>query len=349
MGYDVQDYGFNVYGFDSEGNQIQSTYANAGYGTYVDNTNSSSRVGGSNFEYGTPYTVNGLETTITPSLTDDHVTMNYDMRNVTEEDRTFRVGSNADTEIGDADDATIIGDGTGVTMYDHEGRGISIQPSPDTPFDHLWYGYYGYRNENTFTDTGVQTGVLSGEDSGVAWSWSVPIPAGQRAQRSVSFRIGEHIIPPTPTPTPTTTEKVYQEWGPAPEAAPRVWYAWTEKGEQLPITNMGTAAATTSTLYIDISGASTVQYKDVIKDAYAKAPAGGVFVIGTSTVSVIDKEMAENFATRSDVTVKFVFPNGDQVLCVSTPAGFNFGSILDDTGFAGYLKLAATCGSSVIG
>lgn len=350
MGYDTQGTNFNIFGIDGDGQEVQSTYNNAGYNTYVNNTNARDRVGATGFEYGTPYTVNGLETTITPSFTDTSVALDYFMTNVSGEDQSFKVGSNADTEIGDADDATIIGDGTGVTMYDHQGRGISIQPSAGSTFDHLWYGEYNTKNANTFTE-GIQTGELSGVDSEVAWSWSFSLPAGDSTHRGILYRISDHIIdPPTPVnPTTPTTEKVYQEWGPGPEPMPRVWYAWTEKGEQLPITNMGTADATTSTLYIDISGASTVQYKDVIKEAYAKAPAGGVFVIGTSTVSVIDKEMAENFATRKDVTVKFVFPNGDQLLCVTTPAGFDFGSVLDETGFAGYLKLGATCGSSVIG
>ncbi len=341
IGYNTRGNGFNVYGVGPNGEYIQSTYSDYGYGTYVNDTNATID-GSSTFQYGQTYERNGLATTIVPTLTDDSVNLEYQFTNNGTEPGTFTVGSSADTMIGRRDDAEIWGDASSFTMTDGT-TAIRMDFEAENTLDNLWYGRYYDRNEH-FNDNTVMTDHISGVDSGVVWGWNLNIDPGQTVIRRAISRIGDSEII-----IPTKTAEVYQEHGPAPEAAPRVWRALTEKGEALPIQNMGTAEAQTYTLFIDISGTSTVQYKDVIRDAYAKAPANGVFVLGTSEVSVFDKEISEIFDTRKDVSIKVVFPYKDHVNQVNIPAGSNVGTALDDTGFAGFLKVGSVFGMTQIG
>ncbi len=342
IGYDVQNRGFNIFGVDPEGNEIRSTYANAGYDTFVNDR--SSRIDDGNFVYGQPYERNGLITTITPTLTDNAVNLEYALTNNTDAAGDFQVRSTADTMIGHSDDAVISGDANSFTMVDTDGVN-RIRMETDRPFDTLWYGPYSDRY-NHFND-GVMTDTVSNVDSGVIWGWNVNLQPGETVRITTGAFVGDsgRITPTAPAKEPDPVI----ESGPRTPDAPRVWCALTEKGNALPIQNMGIADAQTYTLFIDISGATALQYKDVIKQHYANAPAGGVFVLGTSQVSTFDKEICETLESRKDVTIKMVFPHEDHVYQITIPAGSAIGSALDDNGFAGFLKIGSVFGMTQIG
>ena len=57
-------------------------------------------------------------------------------------------------------------------------------------FDTRWMGYYGSRTQNVFNDNSAQ-GSLTGEDSGIAWSWRFDIKPGQILTKTAILSAGE--------------------------------------------------------------------------------------------------------------------------------------------------------------
>ncbi len=357
--------GINVYRVDENNRHIQSTYSNSCYDTLVSVNDGEATPISSNgtFAYGTAYDTNGVSTTIIPELTNDAVRFTYNVQNNTEQTQRVRVGSAADIMVGPnrSDDyATIYGDSTGFTMTNGT-NAMEVNTDPETPFDNLWYGHYTDVLDHFNDEPAILEDRVENIDSGVVWGWVVNLLPGQSASRSAGFRIGAHEVVvtrtmPAATPAPVVSTEApvsNEEYAPEKQQAPvqpdaKVWTALTQKGEQLPIQNMGVAEVTTSTLFVDITGASAVQYKDVVKSTYEKAPSNGAFVLGTTEVSVVDQEMIDTLSSRNDVTVEVVFPYNDQVLMVKIPGGSDYSTVLDETGYAGYLKLASVFGATVL-
>lgn len=363
-GHNGDNQGLNVYRVDENGNHVQSTYRNSCYDTLVSVNGGEATPISNNgtFEYGTAYDTNGVSTTIIPELANDAVRFTYNVQNNTDQAQEVRVGSAADIMVGPnrSDDyATIYGDSTGFTMTNGT-NAMEVTTDPETPFDNLWYGHYGQVLSHFNDEPAIREDRVENIDSGVVWGWVVNLLPGQSASRSAGFRIGAHEVVvtrtmPAATPAPVVSNEVpvndeqYATEKQAPvQPDAKVWTALTQKGEQLPIQNMGIAEVTTSTLFVDITGASAVQYKDVVKASYEKAPSNGAFVLGTTEVSVVDQEMIDTLASRNDVTVEVVFPYNDQVLMVKIPGGSDYSSVLDETGYAGYLKLASVFGATVL-
>ncbi|WP_022764601.1 hypothetical protein [Butyrivibrio sp. XPD2006] len=365
-GHHSDNQGLNVYRVDENGNHVQSTYRNSCYDTLVSvNGGEPTPVSNSgSFEYGTAYDTNGISTTITPELDNDAVRFTYNVQNNTDQEQEVRVGSAADIMVGPnrSDDfATIYGDSTGFTMTNGT-NAMEVNTDPETPFDNLWYGYYGQVLDHFNDEPAVREDRVENIDSGVVWGWVVNLLPGQSASRTAGFRIGAHEVVVTrtmpaatpaapaeaPAEAPVNDEQYATEKQAPVQPDAKVWTALTQKGEQLPIQNMGVAEVTTSTLFVDITGASAVQYKDVVKATYEKAPSNGAFVLGTTEVSVVDQEMIDTLSSRNDVTVEVVFPYNDQVLMVKIPGGSDYSSVLDETGYAGYLKLASVFGATVL-
>ncbi len=347
MGYNARDYGLNVHGVGEDGEYIRSTYGDydggtyGGYGTFVNNTSSGTINGNDSFSYGTPYEHNGATTTIIPHLYEDAVSFDYNVTNNTDQPQTFVVGSGADTMIGGNDRAIIYGDENAFTMTDGE-YAMQIS-SGDHPFDNLWYGRYYDRDEH-FGDNTVMTSQTQGEDSGVIWGWNITLDPGQSATRSAGVRIGEHSVI-----IRTDGQPQYVDWGPGPEKAPDIWFALTDAGNDLPIPAMGKASANTFTMFANISGCTYGQIRDALKASYEATPAGGVFVFGTTEVSLIDAQVAETLSSRSDVAVNVVYTKDGQQFQVNIPAGTDFKALLDDNGYCGFLGLAAKFGAKAIG
>ena len=122
----------------------------------------------------------------------------------------------------------------------------------------------------------------------------------------------------------------------------------TEQGNTLPTSELGNAVATTKTVTLDIQKITPVQYRDVVKTTVQTVPVGGVAVIETNDVSVLDRNIIAAMEARPDVAINIVFKHDGVKKRVVIPAGYNVRLLLDDNGFCGYLKLAEILGFTIL-
>ncbi|MBQ6589388.1 MAG: InlB B-repeat-containing protein [Butyrivibrio sp.] len=196
IGYDAQYSGFNVYGMTASNSQIQTTYSNAGYETYV-NSNEN-KINEEGFKYNNAYTVeDGVNTTISATVEGSDVLIRYEINNTTGESKTVKVGSAADTMIGDNDSAPVgyLAEGTGIYMNQGGQGGTSfalLPSSEEDAFTTLWYGNFGQRRDNVFNSQ-ENAAEYSG-DSGMAYSWTITVDPESTATRTAVFRIGNIVL-----------------------------------------------------------------------------------------------------------------------------------------------------------
>ena len=381
--------GLNVFSVNSNGEHVQSTFSNSCYETFVDNTdtpiNENSFAYGQAYERNgivTRITPTLGEDSVTFTY-DMQNNSNEDRSFTVGTAADIMMGAERSDDY-----ASIYGDETAFTMTNGTNAlQISSGDNAFDNLWYGFYGnVLRHFNDNAVlnsrvddVDSGVvwgwninlapgQTatrtaGFRIGEHTRIVTSPELisvfaPVVAGAveteepaaEAPVAVEEPVAEPVVVAAPVEDAEAVEYVETKKSSEPVvSAPKVWTAWTEKGQQLPITNMGVAEATTETLYVDIFGSSTLQYKDAIKKYFAKAPADGVFVLGTNEVSTVDREIIETFASRNNVTIEIVFPYEGQVYEVKIPAGADLSTVLDDCGFAGYLKIASIFGSTVIG
>ena len=114
--YCVGSEGYHYKGFDIQfyynGSWRSTTFSDGGYGTYIKVGNADKvRINGSNsFIFGETYTVSGIEVSIVASIPDANsstVNIQYTVTNTTSSDVTIKLGSCADTQVGDNDEATV--------------------------------------------------------------------------------------------------------------------------------------------------------------------------------------------------------------------------------------------------
>lgn len=205
VGYDVGSNGFNAFGVNDsndngqvdEGEKILTTFRDRGYTSAVQVDDSTTeRLGEGSFQYGTEYNNNGVNTSITADIggvNSEAVTVTYTLTNETEEDKTVKIGSRADTQIGTNDSApcSFIGDGVGIQMTDNTNTFVVMPIGED--FTTSWYGDYYDQDDNQFVDLDKSTGTFNG-DSGVAWSWTVDIPSGGTVTRQAVLAAGQLTI-----------------------------------------------------------------------------------------------------------------------------------------------------------
>lgn len=206
VGYEVGSSGFNAFGVNDQnengqydsGEKIQTTFGDSGYATNVQVDDTTTRLpGGSGFQYGTEYDNNGVKTSIVADIGGadaEAVTVTYTVTNGTEEDKTVKIGSNADTQIGSNDSApcSFIGDGVGIQMTDGGGNTFVLLPVGED-FTTSWYGGYGSRNSNQFVDLDKSADAYT-RDSGIAWSWTVDVPSGGTVTRQAVLAAGQLTI-----------------------------------------------------------------------------------------------------------------------------------------------------------
>ncbi len=105
---------------------------------------------------------------------------------------TVKIGSCADTQIGDNDRATVTWiegkRGSGLVMEDTSTstKGARFNLSIENPTT-VWFGGYTSRSENVFTS--VDKDSVSDIDSGIAYSWTVELSAGGTVERTATFKI----------------------------------------------------------------------------------------------------------------------------------------------------------------
>ncbi len=186
---------FNIHGlFNSQ--FIQTTYSNKGYQTAV-KVNDNSKVllpnDGQPFKLGKVYTVDGVQVRIKFAFGDNgrSTQLIYDLHNTTSSPAAVKVGSSADTMIGDNDSAQVsFSEDGGIIMEDTKqgnrtyGARFKLVPA-DGGFTTRWYGLYKDAYANMFTNSESVT-PYSG-DSGIAWSYWANLAPGET--KSIASRV----------------------------------------------------------------------------------------------------------------------------------------------------------------
>jgi len=183
----VQLYKRNDTNFDivvSHNNEWKgTTYGNYGYATYiqVDGNKIGPLSGYINAEKEVNET--GIKVKLTaedPSADSKTVNIKYTVTNTTNETKTLKLGSCADTKLADNDRATISREGNVITMSDPtSGASYSIAISSNaTDPASMWYGFFYESEDNVFNNKPAAEGPFS-DDSGLAWSWSITLAPHQ--------------------------------------------------------------------------------------------------------------------------------------------------------------------------
>lgn len=125
-----------------------------------------------------------------------YVKVLYTLTNNNENAVTVSLGTYADVQVAENDDATIerFENSKGLKLYDNESNiqfnfyGKSVAGTTD--IDNLWIGEYPNHRENIFNNN--TTGKIEGEDSAFAFSWTNrTIQPGDTKRYSVIIGIGE--------------------------------------------------------------------------------------------------------------------------------------------------------------
>ena len=182
--YKRSDYNFDIELFQNNA-WIGTSYHNGGYATYIQ-FGESPKVQLSGFINAetvvTETEVNGIKVNLTakvPSEDSKVVNIKYTVTNTTNETKTFKLGSCADTQLAGNDAATISRDGNTITMKNGEYQySIGVFSSTGAPLGNLWYGRYSGYTSHVF-DNGIDSGYDQGvSDSAIAWSWEITLAPG---------------------------------------------------------------------------------------------------------------------------------------------------------------------------
>lgn len=185
--YTHTTYGFDVKGKNG-GNSIQTTYNNAGYLTTM-------KVGENNpqyfenFEYGKQYVSDGVSANITAQLDGRTVNIIYTLTNTTNETKTVKIGSSGDVKIGSDDYAPCSFTNNGIKMVDHSNTNQFVLIPGNGNFTTKWLGVFHDAANNVFNSREDIT-VYDG-DSGIAWSWTIEIPAGATVTKIARLFAGD--------------------------------------------------------------------------------------------------------------------------------------------------------------
>ena len=175
---------------------LQTTYKSYGYHTVLSFDGGLTRTGigfndndywgGGNFQLGKTYTVNGIEVTIVADIPDQNagaVTIRYLVTNTSEETKTFKLGTYADTQVGDNDHCKVYQEGAQTVVMEHDltsssQYGAIYKLTAVTPFSTMWFGNWSKSvlPTKTFMNSFEYT---PGADSAVAWSWDITLAPGE--------------------------------------------------------------------------------------------------------------------------------------------------------------------------
>ncbi len=200
IGYKVSSRGFNVYGVSENGGQIKTTYSDKGYYTNLtctdlnvaQGTNASLRYG-ENLELkyqGTTIATYNINAQLDAS--GKAVVLTYSVTNVSDTAREFKIGSSSDCQIG-TDDSANVRDyaNSGLTMTNRStGAKFFLLPGNE-PFTTRWSGHYSGNASNIYSNSSSHN--YSG-DSGLAWSWTLNIPANTTVTRTCTIAVGVDLV-----------------------------------------------------------------------------------------------------------------------------------------------------------
>ena len=180
-GYDVQ--GVNP--------SIQTTYSNAGYRTQM-SVAGQTNLAFNNFDFGKEYSTSGVTASVTAALNTagNAVIVTYHITNTNEDAVSVRIGSSADTQVGNDDHADVHLVSNGITMRSSNGDEFYLLPG-NGDFTTRWFGYYGDAYNNVFNNATTYQGTST--DSGLAFSWTLIVPAGRTVTRTAVFTAGNNL------------------------------------------------------------------------------------------------------------------------------------------------------------
>lgn len=187
VGYYQRTDGYDIQGVNPT---IQTTYNNAGYKTQM------SVEGGSNisfrtFEFGKEFGNDAVKGNVTATMapSGNAVIVTYTVTNYTDEAKSVRIGSSADTKVGNDDEAAVSLTSNGVKMRSNNGNEFYLIPG-NGDFTTRWTGAYYNAYGNVFTNA---NNYSSGMDSGLAFSWTIIVPANRSVTRTVVCTAGNNL------------------------------------------------------------------------------------------------------------------------------------------------------------
>ena len=204
IGFGCAYHGFNVVGL-VDGNTrspIQTTFANGGYTSVLKLGNQTVNTE-NNFEYGKEFIIYGgnqsllgsFNVTAAVDTSGQAVVLTYTITNYTTSAQEMQIASYSDCEIGN-DDGAHVRDyaGIGLTMTNqYDGTQFYLLPG-NANFTSRWSGRYGQRTSNAFTNSAQHN--FTG-DSGLAWSWTVNVPADSYVTRTCTIAVGADLTSST--------------------------------------------------------------------------------------------------------------------------------------------------------
>lgn len=184
---------FNIKGYVGA-SLYQTTYGDGGY--YSSLVEGENRYDFTNMQNGVEKVVGdnfGVTMKLSYVSSGYYVKVQYIVRNLTDVERTFSIGSCSDTQIGGNDYAPLeIVDGSTLVMRDGSTAQFNIVGKNAygvTDVSTFWIGHYTGSYSNMFNQSSITT--LSGTDSGLAYSWKDKVlGAGESMTLSVLFGVG---------------------------------------------------------------------------------------------------------------------------------------------------------------
>ena len=192
VGYRHNDNGFDVYGkrekADGTIEEIQTTWINSGYKTVM-KVGESGSIFFNNFAYGKEYISDEVKASVTARVRGKAVLVTYTLFNDSDELKKVQIGSYADTQIYQDDKAPCSFTENGIRMTSKD-ETLEFQLIPGGGnFTTRWYGYYVDAGDNVFNNR-TDSSTYS-EDSGIAWSWTIDIPARATITKTAELSAGQ--------------------------------------------------------------------------------------------------------------------------------------------------------------
>ena len=187
VGYYQRTYGYDIQGVNPT---INTTYNNSGYKTQM-SVEGGSNISFSTFAFGKEFGTDEVKGKVTASLAPagNAVIITYTVTNNTDEAKSVRIGSSADTQVGGDDYAAVSLTSNGVKMRSNNGNEFYLIPG-NGDFTTRWTGAYYNASSNVFTNA---NNYSSGMDSGLAFSWTIIVPANRSVTRTTVFTAGNNL------------------------------------------------------------------------------------------------------------------------------------------------------------
>ena len=166
-------------------NGMKTTYAYNGYDTeYIidgQRRSFSSNVNGGSETY------NGVTISILATNIGDSLAVNYIIKNNSNSTKSYSVSSTADIYLVRNDHIVLYKDSNN-RMYTAKYGNYWVEYLFDPTATTTWIGYYGSRMQNRYNNSSNNSSTY-GEDSGLAFSWSGTIGAGETIVKTVRYVI----------------------------------------------------------------------------------------------------------------------------------------------------------------